>query len=128
MFRTFLFMTAASLSMSAPSATQPAETTAVSTQAVSARTPAGMAVDWSISPSSRDGQVQLRLSYSTDRGNSNNSDNRPVSELRGLDLRASGPVSFQIAEEAGALQCTGVMQDMRGGGVCRFSPDARFAA
>jgi len=122
MIRSYLFLTAASLSVSAPAIDVQPEPAAVSSRAFNP-----LAIDWTVSPTSRSDQVQLRLSYRTREGNSDNSRSYPIAQLQGLDANASGPVTFRLGGEAGSLDCSGTMRDVRGAGTCRFQPDARFA-
>ena len=80
MIRSFLFLTAASMSVG---------TTAIELQPEPAAVPARafnpLEIEWSVSPASRDDHVQLQLSYRTRDGNSNNSRSYPVAQLQGFD-------------------------------------------
>jgi hypothetical protein len=90
------------------------------------------AVEWTVSPSHRDGQVQLSLSYRTNGSNSQTSRPWPIQRLQGLSAGqlngGSGPASFRIAADAGSLDCAGALRAGRGGGTCEFRPDRAYAA
>ncbi|HEY0116663.1 MAG TPA: hypothetical protein VGB54_13185, partial [Allosphingosinicella sp.] len=133
MFRTFLFTVAAGSLAAGPSSTQPVEPQRPAAPAGSARSTgsATLPVEWTISPTDRDGIVQLRLAYDRGGRQSNNSRPVPLSELEGLDaarLAGNGPASFRFGGEAGTLHCSGTMAGGRGIGTCDFQPDQGFAA
>ncbi|MFC3711796.1 hypothetical protein ACFOMD_04390 [Sphingoaurantiacus capsulatus] len=90
-------------------------------------------LDFSVSPSKRDGQVQLSLRYRTDRSDSRHSRPVPFADLQGLSAAqlastSGGPARFRIVREAGSLDCNGVFKGGRGTGDCRFAPNAGYAA
>jgi len=75
--------------------------------------------------------VQLSLEYG-ERGESQHSTSWKLADLRGLDPAAlaaptESSTRFRIVEEAGVVECTGLVGRGAGAGNCRFEPDEAFA-
>jgi hypothetical protein len=93
-------------------------------------------VEWTISPSGRDGepgQVQLTIEYRSENGRGRNmwSNTTDLADLAGLSaqqLAGEGPVRFSMVREAGRFDCEGTARQGRGTGDCSFTPDAAFSA
>ena len=83
-------------------------------------------VEWSASPASKPGMVQLRIERNAPNSRNSNSDDVPAASLAGLDLGRDGDQRFVLRREAGSLDCTGVVRSRRGFGDCRFTADPRF--
>lgn len=90
---------------------------------------------WSVSPSSKSGEVQLEVRYvRTGTFGSeqwDESHDAPLSELHGLssaDLNSNGqPKHFDIAEDAGTFRATGTFASGTGAGTWTFVPSTTFA-
>jgi hypothetical protein len=89
---------------------------------------------WSVGPSSKAGQVHLRLQYRRVDANGNEewdeSGDVALSKLQGLnssDLRSNGErKNFSVVEDAGTFRAEGTFSGGQGGGPWTFVPSSTF--
>jgi hypothetical protein len=105
------------LGVAQPAAAQPAET-----------------IGWSIENAGRDkngSEVQLTINRRWGGNHSTWSNRRSIGELRGLNaaqvIGPTQPVRFELAREAGRLDCSGTAGHSSGSGSCSFTPDLGFS-
>lgn len=88
-------------------------------------------LQFTIEPTSRADQVQVRFKRADSRGTDSWSSSFGMTELAGLDpaaLRAPGtrPVRFAIAREPGRIDCAGSGGNAMARGTCSLTPDRGF--
>jgi len=85
--------------------------------------------DWTMRPAGQPGAVQFALMTTNADGSSRYESTVPTSGFEDLDLSLKGrqEASFSVVREAGRFDFEGHLEESRGAGTFRFSPDPAFA-
>ena len=83
---------------------------------------------WTLMPAEEAGKVHFTVLQRHERGTSHSGSDWPVAAFQGLDLatRARHDVMFALERDAGRFDCEGYLDEGKGAGVFRFTPDPTF--